>query len=95
MEQMTSPPPRSIRRVLATVPFKPEEVDQLRQAFAPAEFIYCASTDDATIERALQTADVAGIAGELDDRYVAAPNLKWVHCDHSGLTRSARADVFD
>ena len=95
MEQMTSPPPRSIRRVLATVPFKPEEVDQLRQAFAPAEFIYCASTDDATIEQALQTADVAVIAGDLDDRYVAAPNLKWVHCDHSGLTRSARADVFD
>ena len=35
------------------------------------------------------------LAGDLDDRYVAAPNLKWVHCDHSGLTRSARADVFD
>jgi phosphoglycerate dehydrogenase-like enzyme len=86
---------RSIRSVLATVPFKPDEIDQLRRAFAPAEFITCSPTDSATIERALRTVDVAVIAGDLDDRYVAAPNLKWVHCDHSGLTRSARPDVFE
>jgi phosphoglycerate dehydrogenase-like enzyme len=86
---------RSIRSVLSTVPFKPDEIEQLRRAFAPAQFIHCSSADKATIEEALGFVDVAVIEGDLDDRYVAAPKLKWVHCDHSGLTRSARADVFE
>jgi phosphoglycerate dehydrogenase-like enzyme len=89
------PNTRVIKSVLATVPFKLDEIDQLRRAFAPADFIYCSSADKETIERTLQFVDVAVIEGDLDDRYVAAPNLKWVHCDHSGLTRSARADVFE
>ncbi len=86
---------RTVRSVLATVPFRQDEIDQLRRAFAPAEFIHCAPTDGATIEAALRKVDVAVLAGDLDDRHVAAPHLKWVHCDHSGLTYSARADVFD
>ena len=95
MSQAAAGAVRTIKSVLATVPFKPHDIDRLRRAFAPAEFIHCLPTDSATIEKALQTVDVAVLAGDLDDRYVAAPNLKWVHCDHSGLTRSARADVFD
>ncbi|HTN60702.1 MAG TPA: D-2-hydroxyacid dehydrogenase [Devosia sp.] len=86
---------RPINQVLSTVPFKPDEIEQLRQAFAPAAFVWCPATDNDTIEQVLKTADVAVIAGDLDDRHVAAPNLQWVHCDHSGLTRSARADVFE
>ena len=85
---------RTIRSVLATVPFPPDKVEILRKAVAPASFTYCDPKDAATIARALETADVAIIAGDLDDRHVAAPNLKWVHCDHSGLTKSARPDVF-
>ncbi|CAN5345638.1 hypothetical protein BH10PSE9_BH10PSE9_23200 [soil metagenome] len=86
---------RTIKAVLSTVPFKPAEIEQLRRAFAPAEFIRCAPNDDAAIANALKTVDVAVLAGDLDERHVAAPNLKWVHCDHSGLTRSARPDVFE
>ena len=86
---------RTIKSVLATVPFASEHIEALRQAVFPAEFVHCDAKDDATIAKALETADVAIIAGDLDDRHVAAPNLKWVHCDHSGLTRSARPDVFE
>jgi phosphoglycerate dehydrogenase-like enzyme len=85
---------RTIKSVLATVPFPADKIEDLRVAVAPATFVHCDPKDTATIERALETADVAIIAGDLDDRHVAAPNLKWVHCDHSGLTRSARPDVF-
>ena len=85
---------RTIRSVLATVPFRADRIETLRNAVAPAGFVHCDPKDDATIATALETADVAIIAGDLDDRYVAAPNLKWIHCDHSGLTRSARPDVF-
>jgi phosphoglycerate dehydrogenase-like enzyme len=95
MSQAAAGAVRTIKSVLATVPFKPHDIDRLRRAFAPAEFIHCSPTDSTTIETALQAVDVAVLAGDLDDRFVAAPNLKWVHCDHSGLTRSARADVFD
>ncbi|HET6706312.1 D-2-hydroxyacid dehydrogenase, partial [Amycolatopsis sp.] len=28
-------------------------------------------------------------------RHLGAPRLRWVHCDHSGLTRSARPEVFE
>ncbi len=86
--------PRTIERVLATVRFGPAELDRLREAFAPAEFRHCAPDDTAGIADALRTVDVAVIAGDLDDRHLAAPNLAWVHCDHAGLTKSARPEVF-
>ncbi|WP_152364344.1 D-2-hydroxyacid dehydrogenase [Microlunatus speluncae] len=86
--------PRTIERVLATVRYGPVELERLRQAFAPAEFRHCAPDDEAGIADALRTADVAVIAGDLDDRHLAAPRLAWVHCDHAGLTRSARPEVF-
>jgi len=85
---------RTIKSVMATVPFPAEKIEELRIAVAPATLVHCDAKDAATIANALETADVAIIAGDLDDRHVAAPNLKWVHCDHSGLTRSARPDVF-
>jgi phosphoglycerate dehydrogenase-like enzyme len=86
--------PRTISTVLSTVPFTPEEIDQLRGAFAPAEFVWCPSDDAATIAETLQRADVAVLEGDLDDRFLEAPRLRWVHCDHSGLNQSARPDVF-
>jgi phosphoglycerate dehydrogenase-like enzyme len=86
---------REIRRVLATVPYSEAELDQLRAAFAPARFVVAASRDDAAIAEALEHVDVAVIEGDLDRRYVTAPNLRWVHCDHAGLTRSAMPAVFE
>ena len=86
--------PVTIERVLCTLPFADEFVDQVKAAVTPAEFIHCAPDDAAGIGAALQSVDVAIISGDLDERYVAAPNLKWVHCNHSGLTKSARPEVF-
>jgi phosphoglycerate dehydrogenase-like enzyme len=88
-------PPRTISTVLSTVPFTPDEIDQLREAFAPAEFVWCPSDDAATIADTLRRADVAVLEGDLDDRFLDAPHLRWVHCDHSGLNRSARPEVFE
>jgi phosphoglycerate dehydrogenase-like enzyme len=86
---------REIRSVLSTVLYHPHEVEQLRQAFAPSEFIHLHPGDAAGIEAALQYVDVAVIPIDLDDRFLAAPHLRWVHCDHAGLTRSARPEVFE
>lgn len=93
-EASVRPEPRSITRVLCTLMFSSDDVEKVRAAFDPAEFIHCRPSDAAAIEEALKRVDVAVVSGDLDHRYVAAPHLKWVHCDHSGLTKSARPEVF-
>lgn len=88
-------PVREVRSVLATVMWEPSEIAQLRQAFAPAEFIHVHPGDAAAIDEALRRVDVVIHLMDIDDRFLAAPHLRWVHCDHSGLTRSARPEVFE
>lgn len=84
-----------IGKVLCTLPFSDEELRMVERIFAPSEVIFCSDDDDATIRKALEEVDVAVVAGDIDDRFLAAPNLKWVHCGHSGLAKSARPEVFD
>lgn len=86
---------QEIRSVLATLLYQPEEIEQLRRAFSPAEFIHVHPRETEAIEAALEHVDVAVLQTDLDERFLDAPNLRWVHCDHSGLTRSARAEVFE
>jgi phosphoglycerate dehydrogenase-like enzyme len=38
---------------------------------------------------------VAILSSDLDDRFADAPRLRWVHCDHAGLNKSARPWVFE
>lgn len=87
--------PREIHAVLSTLLFEPHEMDQLRRAFAPAEVIEVHPFEYDAIGAALQRVDVAVVSFDIDDRYLAAPHLRWVHCDHAGLNRSARPEVFE
>ncbi|NKY58368.1 D-2-hydroxyacid dehydrogenase [Nocardia flavorosea] len=86
--------PREVHSVLATVMYTPDEIEQLRQAFAPAEFAHLHPGDAAGIAATLEHADVAVLVGDIDKRHLDAPHLRWVHCDHSGLTRSAVPELF-
>lgn len=86
---------RGIHRVLMTVPFEGVYLDQLRAVLAPAEVIQTTSGDEAGIAAALRDVDVAILEADLDRRYLAAPRLRWVHCAHAGLTRSAMPEVFE
>ena len=78
---------------LVTVQWEPELIAGLERCLDAEKVIY--ARDDADITRALETAEVAIIASDLDDRYVQAPKLRWVHCDHAGLNKSARPGVFE
>jgi phosphoglycerate dehydrogenase-like enzyme len=78
-----------------TVPFEGVYLDQLRAVLAPAEVIQTTSGDEAGIAAALRDVDVAILEADLDRRYLAAPRLRWVHCAHAGLTRSAMPEVFE
>ncbi len=86
---------RTIRTVLATVPYTGWHIEKLRAAFAPAKVVQVDKSDAAGIARALEEADVAVLAGDLDDRTIKAAKLRWVHCDHAGLNNSARPGVFE
>lgn len=81
--------------VLATVRYRDEHLATLREAFAPARFIHLDPEDGAGIEEALKQADVAILKGDIDERVLRAPHLRWVHCDQSGLNNSARPEVFE
>src|SRR5689334_15110787 len=79
--------------VLLTVRWADEYVERLWQALGDVEIVR--TQDRAEIERTLQRADVAILSGDLDDRFADAPNLRWIHCDHAGLNKSARPWVFE
>ncbi|MGG1519728.1 D-2-hydroxyacid dehydrogenase [Paenibacillus oryzisoli] len=87
---------RDIRVVLTTVDYKDEHYRRLAQAFEPATMIRLRSDDYVGIGEALELADVAVLAGDiLDERFIQAPLLRWIHCDHAGLNKSARPEIFE
>ena len=94
---VTAAPPRGgeIKAVLATVQYRDELLSALRDAFAPAAFIHLPPGDASGIAEALKTVDVAVLQADLDDRHLRAPHLRWVHCDHAGLNKSAKPEVFE
>jgi len=83
----------SINCALATVGWSPSYVEKLREALGAREFVH--TRDAAEIERCLKVADVAILGGDLDARFLSAPRLRWIHCDHAGLEKSARPEVFE
>lgn len=62
---------------------------------SPAQVVCVHRFDALRITRELKQADVAILAGDLDQQVLQAPQLRWVHCGHAGLDRSARPDVFE
>ena len=84
-----------IRNVLAAVDYSESDVRQLRNAFPGAEFVHCDPDDVRGIHSALDRAEVAILAGDLNENFLTAPKLRWVHCDHAGLNKSARPEVFE
>ncbi|MGV8838947.1 MAG: D-2-hydroxyacid dehydrogenase [Bauldia sp.] len=82
-----------IDTVVTDVRFGGEQIAMLRRAFEPAAFVHARSRDE--LRAALPTADVAVIEGDVDREVLAAPRLRWVHCDKAGLDGSARPEVFE
>lgn len=86
---------RKIDVVMSTAAFGAEHLKHIKEAFAPAEFISLDPKDVEGIRDALQRADVAIVQSDLDERYLEAPKLKWIHCCHAGLNKSAYPKVFE
>ena len=86
--------PGRIGTVVATVPYGPDDLADLRRAFGDATLLHL-TDDDPGLAAALAVADVAVLGDTIDDRVVASPSLRWVHCDIAGLDRAAHPAVFD
>ncbi|EJT97081.1 D-isomer-specific 2-hydroxyacid dehydrogenase NAD-binding protein [Dacryopinax primogenitus] len=85
-----------IRTVLSTLTWPTAEIARVQSALGPSvEFIQCSRSDTSTIASSLPRAQVALLAGDLNDSVLESRELKWVHCDHAGLNHSARPEVFE
>lgn len=87
--------PRNIDTVLVTVQYPPAHMERLRSIFSGSKFIHIGRHNADRFADALKEADAAVLYGDLDERFLDAPRLRWVHCDHAGLNRSARLEVFE
>lgn len=79
----------------STLPFDPDQWARLEAALPSGRILRVDPSDDAAVAAALAEAEIAILQSDLDPRFIEAPRLKWVHCDHAGLTKSARPEVFE
>lgn len=82
-----------IRSALVTLAWEDPLLAALGQALEPADVHIVNRHDRRAIAAALKQVDVAFIDGDIDGRYLQAPRLKWVHCGHAGLDRSATPEI--
>ncbi|MGN6490219.1 MAG: D-2-hydroxyacid dehydrogenase [Devosia sp.] len=84
------------RLVVATtdLPFDPPTWAQLEAAATPDRFVRVDRQDRTAFREALAEAEIAVLGNDLDDDVLSAPKLKWVHVNLSGMTLSARPDIF-
>jgi phosphoglycerate dehydrogenase-like enzyme len=85
---------REIRSALVALRYPEQHFSRLCEALGPGDVLRAALDDASAIAKALETVDVAIIPGDLDERFLSAPRLQWVHCDHAGLNGSAKPEVF-
>lgn len=95
MTEGRAPGPRDIKHVVMSLLWGEEDIEKLKQAFAPATVVALHPRQQEELRAELQRADVAVNWGDIDDQFLQAPHLQWVHCDHAGMTRSARPEVFE
>lgn len=82
-------------RVLCTVQYDRERLEKIKKAFAPAQVHFFNPGDADGIRSVIHDVDVAVLNSDLDEVILEGENLKWIHCSHSGLTKSARKIIFD
>ena len=60
------------------------------------EIIRADHNDTANVKNGIKDADTAVLAGDISKEVLdSALNLKWAHCDHSGVNNSAHPEIFE
>ena len=77
------------------MPFDAPSWERFGTIAAPQPVVRVDRKDRAAFRKALADAEIAFLADDLDEDVLAAPNLKWVHVNLSGMTVSARPEIFE
>lgn len=77
------------------LPFEGARWDRLVGSIGADRMLVVDPKDRSAMGEALEKAEIAIMSGDLDASFLDAPALRWVHCDHAGLTKSALPEVFE
>lgn len=77
------------------MPFDAAHWERFESIAAPDRVVRIDRRDRAAFRDALADAEIAFLGADLDEDVIAAPKLKWVHVNLSGMTMSARPEVFE
>ncbi|NKL38706.1 D-2-hydroxyacid dehydrogenase [Rhizobium leguminosarum bv. viciae] len=83
--------------VLATndLPFDDEGWKKIEAIAAPARLVRLDRQDHAGLRAVLETAEIALVGSDIDQAFIAAPKLRWLHVNIAGMDGSARPELFD
>lgn len=84
---------RDIERVLIASRYSRADMGKLTDALGTEDIIRLDPKDSNDIVDALRVVDVCFIDGEIDERFLDTPRLRWVHCSQSGLSGSALPEM--
>jgi phosphoglycerate dehydrogenase-like enzyme len=76
------------------MPFDGPHWERFEAIAAPDRVVRIDRKDRAAFRKALGEAEIAFLGADLDEDVLAAPRLKWVHVNLSGMTLSARPEIF-
>jgi len=80
---------------LVTINYTGQHWEKIEKALFPVKIIRCDPADDDAIAEALIEAELAILAGDINDIILEKGNkLKWIHCNHAGINNSSRPEVF-
>jgi phosphoglycerate dehydrogenase-like enzyme len=83
--------------VLATndLPFDDDGWKKIEAMAAPARFVRLDRQDHPALCTVLETAEIALVGSDINQPFITAPNLKWLHVNIAGMDGSARPELFD
>ena len=71
------------------------ERERVVNAAGAREVIEAEPADARAVDRGLSRADVAALPGDLPEAAFTSGKLRWAHCGHAGVERSARPELFE
>jgi len=86
----------TIKNALVTLDYTGDHWKKIEDALSHANIFRVVADDKAAMAEALKNADIAILHGDLDDQILEeGKNLRWIHCNHAGIARSARPEIFE
>jgi phosphoglycerate dehydrogenase-like enzyme len=84
-----------IKKALVTVQLKPENMGKVRAALAGVDVTYLEPGDIEGIRKCCADVDVAIFNSDSPVPVSELKSVKWIHCSHAGVDKTATKELFD